>query len=417
MVFERRPLALLQVPLNSTARPFQISLWKSCSMVLLLTDVFLLLTQVLLWIVVGLITWYVVLKALPRVLLGKMVLGLILVILGLAFIRGPIVDGGVLPVLWRIISFPLTPWGLGLILLYFLITGKLKGWVKNLALAGVIILALSSVPIISYYLAQELEQEGIEVIQAQPAPPAGTRRVIVLLGQNTTRTQLRPLQGVPPENPPLQERALTADQFQILSRLPTQLTEHGDRLLYAGQLYQQEAAAGTNPLIIISAGSRIDRRRKEGETREAVSEAADIRSFLAGSYGVPESAMVIDTDSFTIRRSAENVKRILENPDNPISFGGQILLVGSALNMHRAYLTFRQVFAPAVTIYARPTDFYTLPAASRLSRVAQGRDLIEREVQASDFVPTAEAFYIGSQALTEYLSSIYYFLRGWLRPF
>ncbi len=46
-------------------------------MVLLFTDVFLLLTQVLLWIVVGIFVWLVLLRALPRQFLGLLVLLLI----------------------------------------------------------------------------------------------------------------------------------------------------------------------------------------------------------------------------------------------------------------------------------------------------------------------------------------------------
>jgi len=274
------------------------------------------------------------------------------------------------------------------------------------------------VPFVSYFLAQELEQEGIEVVRApQTTLPAGARRVIVLLGQNTTRTQLRPpTQGAPTDvTTPPSARDLTPEQFAILSRLPTQLTEHGDRLLYAGQLYQQESAAGTNPLLIVSAGNRLDRRRKDGEEPEAVSEAADIRSFLSQSYNIPTENILINSDSYSIRRSAEETQRILN--DNQINFGNQLFLISSAMNMHRAYLTFQNVFSDGIQILARPTDFYTLPSADRLDRVALGRDLIEREVQASEFVPTSEAFCISSQAISEYLASIYYFLRGWLRPF
>ena len=57
-------------------------------MVLLLTDVFLLLTQVLLWIVIGLVTWFVLLKALPKAFLGMLVLLLILLLRTITLLRG-----------------------------------------------------------------------------------------------------------------------------------------------------------------------------------------------------------------------------------------------------------------------------------------------------------------------------------------
>jgi uncharacterized SAM-binding protein YcdF (DUF218 family) len=168
-------------------------------------------------------------------------------------------------------------------------------------------------------------------------------------------------------------------------------------------------------LLIITAGNRLDRRLKEGERREDVSEAADIRSFLTQSYSIPASNILLDNQSYTIRSSAENVNRLLT--ENNINYGNQLVLIASAMNMHRAYLTFRQFFGIDTAIYARPTDFYTLPSADRLRRVVQGRDLVERNIPASDFIPTADAFLISSRAISEYLASIYYFLRGWMRPF
>jgi hypothetical protein len=54
-------------------------------MVLLVTDVFVLLTQVLLWVVVGLFTWYVLLRALPKAFLGGLVIALLLGVSALTF--------------------------------------------------------------------------------------------------------------------------------------------------------------------------------------------------------------------------------------------------------------------------------------------------------------------------------------------
>jgi uncharacterized SAM-binding protein YcdF (DUF218 family) len=382
-------------------------------MVLLLTDVFLLLTQVLLWLVVGLIAWFVLLRLLPRPFLGMLVLLLILAVLGLSFIAGPPVDGSVLEILWRIISFPFTPLGLFIILLMVLLTGKPSKIAKNAIIIGMIVLALGSIPFFSYYLIQELETEGIEQIQAFPALEGGGRRVIVLMGQGTTRLQLRPRQGNAPATTEKAERPISSAAFDVLTRLPIQLTEKGNRLIYAAQLYQEQVQAGTNPVIVITAGTRSDRQQQEGEKKEEISEARDIQTFLTQTMRVPESGILLEHDGRTVHRSAENVKKLLD--DQRINYGNQVTVVTTAMNMHRTSLTFKEVF-DGPTIVSRPTDFYTLPKPESLRKLVQGRDLIQRLPQASDFLPSAEAFCTSTDAINEYLASIYYFLRGWIRP-
>lgn len=384
-------------------------------MVLLLTDVFLLLTQVLLWLVIGLITWFVLLKALPRAFLGLLVLLLILVILALAFVGGAPRDGGVLEILWRIISFPLTPLGLALIFLALLLSGaKLAKWVRRVILVGLILLALGSVPFIAYFMAQELEMEAIELVRATPALPAGARRVIVLMGQGTTRLQLQPRVGAVPTNPPDIERPILEDTFQILSQLPIQITEKGDRIIYAAQLYREEIARGTSPLVVVSAGRRFDRLRREGDSNDDVSEAIAVRQMLTRTFNVPEGDILLEGENGNVRNSAVRVRDLLNQ--RGINYGNQVVLVTSAIPMNRAALTFQRAFSPSTNIVVRPTDFRTLPQPGRLQRVLQGRDLIERQFLVIDFLPSAEAFCLASEAIEEYITSMYYFLRGWISP-
>ncbi len=248
-------------------------------MVLLLTDVFLLLTQVLLWLVVGLIAWFVLLKVLPKAVLSTMVLLLILVILGLSFISGPPPPSDILGILWQVIAFPFTPLGLIIILLLVLLLGKPGKIAKRAISIGLIVLALGSIPFFAYYMIQELELEGIEQIQALPKLDGGGRRVIVLMGQGTTRLQMRPRRGDAPSTDAKAERPISSDAFSVLTKLPIQLTEKGNRLIYAAQLYQEESQAGNNPVIVISAGSRPYRLKRDEEKREDVSETRDIQTF------------------------------------------------------------------------------------------------------------------------------------------
>ena len=386
-------------------------------MVLLLTDVFLLLTQVLLWLLIGLVAWFVLLKALPKPFLGGLVLLLIVVVLVLAFFQGPPSGAGdVLEVLWRIISFPFTPLGLALVLLIVLLTrSKLDKIMRRTILTVLTLVALGSLPFVAYYLAQELEMEAIELIRPLPALNVpGSRRVIVLLGQGTTRAFLRPAQDTRPESPPKVERPIAPATFQILSQLPIQLTERGDRIIYAARLYQEELAKGSSPVIIVSASSRPDRQQKDNEKREDVSESRDIQTFLIQTLGVRAADIRLSYEGNSVQNSAQDVKRLLGQQN--INGANQLVLVTTAMNMHRSALTFNRVFDEAF-VYARPTDFRTIPPATSLSRLLRGRDLVERQLQATDFLPSAEAFALTTEAFEEYINAFYYFLRGWIKPF
>jgi hypothetical protein len=93
------------------------------------------------------------------------------------------------------------------------------------------------------------------------------------------------------------------------------------------------------------------------------------------------------------------------------------MVVSSALSGNRAFLTFQHLFSDT-TVIIRPTDFYTVPPPERLSRLLQGNDLIERErLQLPDLLPSADAFCQSTQALEEYVTALFYFLRGWIKPF
>jgi uncharacterized SAM-binding protein YcdF (DUF218 family) len=397
-------------------------------MVLLVTDVFVLLTQVLLWVVVGLFVWYVLLRALPRVFLGGLVLALLLGVLVLTFFRGS-PDTGLLGDIWRIIAVPLSPFGIILILLLIgfsdLVRGKglSKGSVTLVRIA-IPALLLLSLPAVSYFLAQRAEAEAIQIVRPAPAEalPGGARRVIVVLAQGTTQLQLRPRQLgapgarnqnqgqgqiVPPPEP------VPETTFALLTDQPIQLTEKGDVLTYTSQLFQQER--GNGPLVVVSAGPRLERDRKEGESRESASEARDAATFLR-NRGVTE--ILEDPNSPTVHNSAVNVRELLQRQN--INFGNQVFLVTDAIEMSRAALTFDREFAnrgnAGFTVIPRPTDFQTVPPADAIRNRAQGRDLIERNFRLSDMLPTVESLQLSTRVISEYITSIYYFLRGWIRP-
>lgn len=403
-------------------------------MVLLVTDVFVLLTQVLLWVVVGLIAWYVLLRVLPRPFLGGLVLLLLLGVAAFTFYRGA-PDQGLFGDIFRIIAIPFSPFGIILILLLIAFTPLVRG--RVLTGTGVLLLRVAvpallilSIPAVSYFLAQRAEAEAIQIVRPITAEtlPAGARRVIVVLAQDTTRLQLRPRSVAPPaptrtqpsQAPFIQPPApLSEGEFSVIANQPVQLTEKGDVLTYAAQVYQQERNRGVAPLVVVSAGTRPDRITRAGESRDEISEAADARRFLQ-RLGVPEGDIIGDSNSPTIHDSAVNVRQLLQRRlGGSTAYGNQLVLVASALEMNRAALTFLREYennGVQLRVYPRPTNFFTLPPRESLRSRVQGRDLVERNFQLSDILPSIDALALSSRVFNEYLASIYYFLRGWIRP-
>ncbi|MCU0550113.1 MAG: YdcF family protein [Leptolyngbya sp. Prado105] len=398
-------------------------------MVLLVTDVFVLLTQVLLWVVVGLFAWYVLLRALPRAFLGGLVLLLLLGVAAFTFYQGS-PQQGLIGDIFRIIAIPFSPLGIILVLLLIAFSELLRG--GKLSRTGLVVLRIAipallilSIPAVSYFLAQRAEAEAISITRpvAVEALPAGARRVIVSLAQDTTRLQLRPrTQAVPaPQAPPANQlipppAPIPDGTFTVLAEQPIQLTERGDILTYTAQIYQEERARGTAPLVFVSAGDRPERNRKQGESRDDVSEAADARRFLQG-LGIPEGDIIGDSNSPTIIDSARNTRAELQR--RGVNFGNQLIVVASAIEMNRAALTFNREFNNnniPLSVISRPTNFFTLPQREALRGRAQGRDLVERNVQLADLLPSMDALSLSSKVINEYITSIYYFLRGWIRP-
>lgn len=393
-------------------------------MVLLVTDVFLLLTQVLLWVLVGLAARFVLFKALPRVFLGGLVIALLVAVTALTFFKGA-PETGLLGDVWQILSVILNPFGLVIILLCVVWRdvesgGKFNKLVLRIGVASLLIFSL---PIVSNFLAQRTEMEAVQIMQqAPPLNGARAQRVIVLMGQNTTRLTLRPRTEAAPAEKKVDRNGIlpppepiSESKFSMLTNLPLQLTEQGDRILEAAQLFNSER--GNNPVLIISAGRRTDRMEKKGEKKENISEAADLSKLLQSQFGIPGTAIIQDDDSRTVIEAAQNVRKILETRN--IRYDNQIMVVTSAIEASRTALTFAREIAPdgqGVTIISRPTDFYTIPPAASLANRAKNADLIERNFMVSDLMPNVDSLQLSTKVISEAMTSLYYFLRGWIRP-
>ena len=267
--------------------------------------------------------------------------------------------------IFGLIAFFFKPLGFSITLLVIasaLITnGGIRNPAPRMILAALLVLILSSMPVVAYWFAEQAERDAA----ARTVCCDETAAAIVLLGKGTT-------------------------QPHIPNRVAIQLTDTGNRLPYAAVLYRKQLA----PMVIVTAGPR---RELEGY----VGEAKDIETLLANNMGVPRSSIVLDDNGSNIRTSAQEVRKILDSR----GVGRKIILVTSAMQMRRASLTFAHM---GMQVIPRATDFYTFqPTAGGTSRL---------RLDAGEFLPSAEALLTTTRVFDEYFGSVYYYLRGWQSP-
>jgi len=311
---------------------------------------FLLLTQVLLWLLITVIIYNLLLKVIPRAYLTLLGGFLLFAIIVLAFFFP---NDRLVATAWSVLSFPLKPVGATIVLLAAALNQGMK---KNLIMAALLILLISSVPIVSTVLARPLELGEVRRADTTAAAPAGA---IVVLGQGTTQPSLPP-------------------------RPQIQLTDEGsNRLRRAAQLYQEQTNRGNQPIIIASAGS----------------EANNVASVLT-QFGVPQGQIVTESRSQDLRTSAEQVRDILRSR----AIGNRpIFLVTSAINSRRARLAFSQV---GIRVVTQPANFVSTEPGTREAR----------NITIQSFIPSVDALSVSTRILEEFYTTIYYSLRGWLAP-
>jgi hypothetical protein len=154
---------------------------------------FLLLSRVLLWLLIGTIVYSLFQRFYPSgTFVGRLILVVILVIVALSFLNPsePAVAS-----LWRMLSFPLRPLGAS-VLLMILAAQKIKGggiekpggYLIGWALT---ILLLASTPAVAYFLYRApLAMTGETYVAA--VPTSGT---LVALGQQTTTANISDVNG------------------------------------------------------------------------------------------------------------------------------------------------------------------------------------------------------------------------------
>ncbi len=355
-----------------------------------------LLTRILLFAAIGLLIWYVFARVIAQKYLAWFGGVLLIALLIISF---ALPDDGTIQRIWQLLSFPLTPLGASIVLIGVSLSdgiGKLKTQPAAIALA---ILLISSIPLSARLLVSQSEQSIREayvrqaalcgeVCRADDIPGTGNlaeAAAIVVLGDSNDI-----------------DRAITISADIATADAPT-YTALAPRINYAAQLYSEARRLGGAPFVIVTAGSG-----EEGSTQREI-----IRDIMARN-GIASQDIQIETSGLDIRDTAEEVEDFLQdqqlirgrgdrlepgaNEDDP-----RIVLVAPAMVMSRAALTFERIGLQTI---ARPTSFSTLPLSSN--------DLTDTLL---DLLPSVDALQLTTQYWNELLTSLYYFLRGWLPNF
>ncbi|MDJ1171077.1 YdcF family protein [Roseofilum sp. BLCC_M154] len=342
--------------------------------------IFSLLTRLLLWLLIAVIAYAILLQWIPKKYYTWLGGILIFTLIILTFFNpGTVVVAEV----WRLLVFPLTPLGLSItLILSGMLHFKGKEMVKPgkvLIWAGFAMLVFFSLPVVAYTLAHQAEAEANRITQqrysncqaACPVSPLEQARIIVLLGQDTTE-------------------AVIADDYRHV-----QLSDRGNLIFHTLEIFWASVSQNHDPQILVTGRSSV----QSFTHSEHPNEAQDIVNVLQ-RFGVHNSNLQPISQGDNMYRAAVQVKKILEVQGLEKT---PIILVTSALQMHRAQLTFSFL---NIEVIPSPTDFITIQDST-----------VTKRLTLEDIIPSAEALVLSTKVTNEYLVTIYYFLRGWLLPF
>ena len=229
---------------------------------------------------------------------------------------------------------------------------------RNLVLAGMILLLLAGNRVISVGLAKNLEWRYL------PSDPIPHAEVIVLLGG-----------GTEPSDYP---------------RNMAEVNSAGDRVVYAGWLYQQGAAEH----ILLSGGNLAFSDARGSTPAEEMQE-------LLGLIGIPPEALWVQD------RSQNTYEDALYSADMLAEKGIlRIILVTSAMHMPRAVALFE---AQGLQVIPAPTD-YTVT-----ERGWEAMTTFDPGQIALNLMPSASALNLTTNVIKEHLGVIVYRWRGWIK--
>jgi hypothetical protein len=354
-------------------------------------DILNLLTRLILWIAIGSLIWWILKKFIPETFLTWFGGLIILMMVAVVFLAP---GSSTADSLWHVVSFPLKPLGATLMLLAVAVGKKPKEIDKRLVYVAFVILFLSSIPLVARTLASNAEdsvrqayanqrQLCADICPAINDVPVDRAVSIVVLGKN-------------------------ADTYRSGSTLPSRIDSDNNlppslvaRLNSAADVYNRIGAA--QPFVTVTAGPRSG-----GDQAEDLEQA--IRQRLAGQ-GVPSDRIRVTNAGFNIRQAVEEHQVFLQDQNLLVETtqdnnrdASRIVLVAPALSMRRAALAFEN---EGLQVVAWPTDLYGTDPLTQDGIVARLVDL----------VPNVEALRVTTRYWEELLSSMYYFMRGWLPSF
>ncbi|MEL6224669.1 MAG: ElyC/SanA/YdcF family protein [Cyanobacteria bacterium J06626_14] len=327
-----------------------------------------LLVALLVWLV-----WYVINQVIPKQYLTVLG-GLVLVLFFVLAFQDP--TDRIVGSVWEILSFPLKPLGLAILLLLLAVRKGAKEAKGNLVVWALIVLWVFSTPLVAYWLTQQT-QETAEQLAARTNQDDAVE-IIAVLGD-----------GFNPANPAYRGGTQSNNPDDGFGN------DFVSRLQYAGQFYvDQQNAGAIAPQIIVVPGRQLDRPGKNIDT--------DIQQILT-AQGVSPAQIEVDLERRGIHGSAVAVREFVD-AQGLDETGYRVILVAPALKIRRARATFaRELDILDDNVIAAPTDFYGFQI--------EGDELLMR---VGDLVPRVEALTLSTRLIEEYLATIYYFLRGWL---
>jgi len=359
-------------------------------------DILNLLTRLLLWLMIGYFLWWVVKKFIPSVFLTWLGGAILLALVALPFLEPA---NPTIGTLWQVMSFPLTPLGAVITFLGMSLANGLNKVNGRLVLVSLVILLVSSTPLVARTLIDQSEGAVKRAYDDQRALcsdlctvddiPLNLARAMVVIGDNADA-------GLSSTLPSRIDSQVRLDPI-LVSRLNSAADVYG-RL------------SGVSPLVTVTAGARAN--NDEGKRlNEAIRERLVAR-------GIPGDRVEVIDAGLDIHRVVENQKSFLTerglftppsgNPRRQTQRNNReanrVVLVAPALSMRRAALTFEQ---QGLQVVAWPTELYGGAAAGGGGRLARLVDL----------VPNVAALRLTTRYWQELLTSLYYYLRGWLPPF
>lgn len=352
-------------------------------------------------VLIGVIVWQALVKgtgkdAKPRDYLAWFGLTLILLFLILSFITP---NTPAVTTFGSILTFPLKPLGLAILLLFFGL-GEIKKREKdriispkgiNQIWAAFLILTIFSLPLVANLLAQRVQQDAIAGFNAAWRRKE-TVGAIVLLAHSAT-------------------------QLSLLAPNQLQLNDQSDRILQTVREYERQSDLDNFPKIVVSAGPKAG---FESYSQLNPPEADQIAATLE-RLGISSEDILRERTGVDIRSSAEAIKKQFVDSHK---ISKRVILVTSALNMQRARQTFAQL---GIDTIPSPAGFYNLQADStpkvqvRTSQKGACDTLSisiqnARKTRISDLIPSPEGLLLSTRVINEFWTSVYYFLRGWLAP-